>query len=286
MSQSNIVQVTIHNFEQEVLLRSRELPVLVEFWANWGPDCRELGSVLDQLARNSGGLFLLAKVDIEAVPEVAQAFRIQDVPTVVLLVEGRPVDAFAGPRDEAGIRTFLEKHLGALGSSAGPLEDAKELEAAGRFDEAIEALTPWLEAHADDVAARIALASVLVGAGRLEDADAALALLSDEARESADAKSVVARLELLRGAGDVEALRVAVGAAPLDIAKRIEFGQALVAGGEQEEGLEELFEAAMRDIHFEDDAPRKALIDVFQALGPMDPLTLEFQQRLSVLLCS
>lgn len=286
MSQSpHVVDVDITNFEQVVLHASMQAPVLVDFWATWCEPCKTLGPVLERIADEMAGAFTLAKVDTDACAEVAQAFRIQSVPTVVLIVEGQPVDAFAGAKSDKDVREFLAKN-GLTGGGSSPIEEARELEAAGELAQAVGLLATWLEDHPDDAEVRTALANALISAEDLEGAREVFDGLSEEERDSPAARGVLARFNLIENAGDIDGLEADLEANPKDVGKRIELGRALVAAGRTEDGLEHLLEACMRDLHFEDDAPRKALIDVFDALGPTEPLTVEFQQRLSVLLCS
>ena len=283
----HVVDVDLSNFEQVVLLGSQQTPVLVDFWATWCEPCKTLGPLLERLAEEYAGAFVLAKIDIDRTPQIAEAFRVQSVPTVVLTANGQPVDAFAGGRAYPELKAFLEPHLGEASGAAGdPVAEARELLAADELVAAIGVLAEAIEEDEANQAARALLALSLFEAEDVEGAREHLAALDEEGRELEDARSLQARLDLLDGAGDLDALEAALKAEPSDVARRIEFGKALVAVGRTEEGLDELLEACMRDLHFEDDSPRRALLEVFQALGPQDPLTLEFQQRLSVLLCS
>ncbi|MFT7667476.1 MAG: putative thioredoxin [Planctomycetota bacterium] len=284
-SSAHVIDVDIRNFEQVVLQGSTQTPVLVDFWAAQSEPCKNLAQILETITIELGGAMVLAKVDADANPEVCQAFRIQSIPTVVLIIDGQPVDAFTGIKNDEEIRAFLATH-NLITSGGSPLEKARELETAGELAQAVGLLAEWLEDHPKDSEVRVALARVLISAEDVEYAREIFGELTEEERESTEAKSVQARFDLLDNAGDVDGLRKEVEANPKDVGKRIEFGRALVAAGSTEDGLEEMLEAAMRDISFDDGAPRKALLEVFQALGHQDPLTLEFQQRLSVLLCS
>lgn len=281
----NVFDVNIENFESSVVVASSQCPVLVAFSAAWSEPGRAMTALLAKVTEEHAGGLRMGCVDVETAPEVAQAFRVQSVPTAVLIIGGRPVDAFTGNKTEAEVREFLSTHI--LPSSDGnPLEAAKEMASVGHLAEAVGMLSTWLDDNPEDVDVRIALAGFLLDAEDAEGAREQFDAVPEDARESAEARSVAARLDLIEGAGDVDSLRATLEANPKDVGARIELGKAMVAKGETEDGLDELLEAAMRDMEFEDGAPRKAMIEVFQALGPADPLTLEFQQRLSVLLCS
>jgi putative thioredoxin len=276
------VDVTAASFEREVLVRSRELPVLVDFWATWCAPCRTLGPILDKLAGELSGRFVLAKVDIDSNPELAELARIQSVPTVLLFVGGRPVDGFMGAQPEAAVRRFLEPHLAAAPQPV--LERVAELEQAGRGEEAVAALREHLRQHSDDGAARVALVRILLDLDRKEDARKVSEKLTDEDWASDAGQALKARMQLAAGGGDLERLAAQLDAAPADIGARLAYGKALIAAGRREQGLEELLRAAQQDLHHDGDAPRKALIEAFTALGWEDPLTLEYQRRLSMLL--
>ena len=124
----HVVDVDLRNFEQVVLLGSQQTPVLVDFWATWCEPCKTLGPLLERLAEEYAGAFVLAKIDIDRTPQIAEAFRVQSVPTVVLIANGQPVDAFAGGRAYPELKAFLEPHLGEASGAAGdPVAEAREL---------------------------------------------------------------------------------------------------------------------------------------------------------------
>lgn len=281
----HVLDVTIKNFEESVIMGSSRLPVLVDFWSATCQPCKTLTPLLEKLAEEYAGAFLLAKVDVDHNPEIAQAFRIQSVPTVVLLANGQPVDAFTGVKSDAELREFLTKYVGG-GPAQSPVTEALELAAAGQAPAAMGLLQDWLATNGDDHQARAVLGGMMLDDGDPVGARGHCDLTLPDGEELPEVQSLVARLQLAEGAGDTDALRAKLESDPRDVGARVELGRALVAGGQTEDGLEELLEAAMRDMQFEDGLPRKAMIEVFQALGAADPLTLEFQQRLSVLLCS
>ncbi|MFT7486576.1 MAG: putative thioredoxin, partial [Candidatus Paceibacteria bacterium] len=262
MTSAHVIDVTLANFEESVIRGSAQRPVLLDFMAPRSEPCLAMAALLETITEEFDGALLLAKVDVEQNMEIAQAFRLQDVPTVILMRDGQPADAFAGYKSEEELRAFLATHIQApVGGS--PLEQAKELAAADELASAIGLLAEWIEHNPEDGEARAHLGTWLLEAGDEEGAREHLALLSEEDLELPATKTLLARLELLAGAGDVEALRKTVEGNPRDVAARIELGKALVASGQTEDGLEELLEAAMRDLQFEDGAARKALIEVF-----------------------
>jgi len=243
--------------------------------------------LLEQLANEDPGRFVLAKIDVDGSPELLQYFQLDRVPAVFLFVEGKPVDAFMGVKTEAELREFIDKYVPAgEGGDGDVVAEARELFASGDAETAIMALESEAEEDDGDPRAAPVLAELLLEGGDAVRAQIVFDALSEASLATTEAKAVAAKFSLAAGAGDLAALRAAVEADTKDVGAHVALGKALVAAGENEAGLDELLEACMRDLHFEDDAPRKALLDVFAALGTADPLVVEFQQRLSVLLCS
>ncbi len=278
-----IVDVTVETFETEVVRRSMQVPVLVDFWATWCGPCKTLGPILEKVARELAGKLVLAKVDIDKFPEIAELFQIQSVPTVVLMKQGRPVEAFTGAQPEAAVRKLLEKHI--PGAAPDPLAEAAKLEAAGKRDEAVVLLARALHRESANAGLRLALARMLLAAQRSDEAKTVFSGLSGDALELPEAQALAAQFAAMEKVGELAPLEAAVLASPKDVAARIAFGTGLVAAGRYELGLEELLTAAKLDLKFDDGAPRRAMIEVFNLLGQGDPMVLEFQRRLSMLLC-
>ncbi|MCZ6597993.1 MAG: tetratricopeptide repeat protein [Planctomycetota bacterium] len=279
-----IRDVDAKSFREEVVERSKTVPVVVDFWAEWCGPCKTLTPQLEKHAREGNGRFLLAKVDIDKNAEIAQAFQVQAVPTVIGLRGGKMVDGFQGALPEKELAAFLDN----LAPGKGPreVERAQELAAGGDREEAIKILRAWLRENTGDVQARIMLASILVDDGKPIDAKKVSQKLDEEALATDEGKALKAKLEYAEDAGDVDALRSEVESDPNDPKRRIDLGKALVAEQRHEEGLEQLLEAVEIDPKYDGDAARKAMLNVFDMLGPENELAASYRYKLSLVLFS
>ena len=277
-----MLDVTASTFEKDVIARSRTSPVLVDFWATWCGPCRTLSPVLEKLAAEANGAWTLAKVDIDKAPELADAFGIQSVPTVVMVAGGKVVDGFLGAQPESRIRELLAKHVK---PSRDAVAEALDLEKAGKPAEAIAALREQAKADRNDAKARAHLARLLAMSGAVGEAERLLDALPEDAADSEAARAARAILGAQDHAGDLAALKQKVAAGPDDVGARLAYGRALVAARKIEEALPELFEAAKRDLAYEGGETKKALLEAITALGEEHPLSNEYRRKLSVLLC-
>jgi putative thioredoxin len=279
-----IVDVDARNFEKEVIERSLSMPVVVDFWAEWCEPCKTLGPLLEKRATDGAGRFLLAKVDIDRNPQLAQAFRVQGIPAVLAVAKGQLVDGFEGALPEPEIDAFLDRIAPGQGGAraSGVLAEARALADAGDGDGAVELLRGHLRAQTDDSAARSLLVELLVEAGKLDDARRVFDKLPAEARDSDSGKALAARLSLAKDAGDVGELRAAVEAAPGDAAARLALGRAHVAAQAYEEGLEQLLEAIRLDPQGSGAEARAAMLEVFDVLGLEDPVANDYRFKLSL----
>ena len=280
-SRPHVLDVTAANFAQDVVERSKDVPVLIDFWAEWCGPCKALGPLLEKLATEYQGRFVLAKVDVDREAELAGMFGIQSIPTVMLVSGGRQVDGFAGAMPEAELRRFLEPHLGAGGSS--PLEAVRELLAKGQAQEAQAQLEGLYSDAPDDDEVKLLLAEACLETGDAARAESLLGLLGPAAAEGAEARALRARMAI--GSQDQAALaelEQRVRENPDDLSARIEYGRALAAGGRAEEGLETILATIRVDREHDDQAARKAMVEVLDALGPESDLAHDFRRRLQV----
>jgi putative thioredoxin len=287
---SHVIDVDASNFQAAVAERSLETPVLVDLWATWCEPCKTLGPVLEKAAADYNGAFILAKVDVDKSPEIAQALGVQSVPTVFLLKGGRPVDAFAGVVTEKQLQEFMTKNEVEAGEpseeeDAGPIAAAQAMAAAGDFAGAISMLAELNAEEALDLDGVLCLAELQAESGDVEAAGQTLDGLS--APDSDDGRVAELRAKLsLAGGADLASAKAAAAANPEDAHAQLELGKAMVSEGDVEGGLDVIWKIARVDLELDDRAPHKALLEVFQAVGHDDPRVLSYQQRLSVLLCS
>ncbi|HKE97673.1 MAG TPA: tetratricopeptide repeat protein [Actinomycetes bacterium] len=255
---TNAIDVTEATFEQEVVERSYQTPVVIDFWAAWCAPCRSLGPVLERAVAARGGAVVLAKVDVDANQMLAQSFGVQGIPAVKAVADGRLVAEFVGAQPPA----YVERFLDALAPRPSAPEEAEPLTP----EEAAERWRARLDEDPDDAEARVGLAGQRLAAGRLEEAETLLRPVEhlDEAAE------LRGRLRLLREAADAaspyaEAARQAVDGAPGEALARL-LGAVRASGGAER------------------DRARELMLDVFRVLGDGDPLTQRYRRHLTMAL--
>ncbi len=272
-------------FDQRVLEASHRVPVLVDFWAEWCAPCRVLKPVLEKLAAEYGGRFLLAKVDSDHNPELAARHGVRGIPAVKAFVDGRLANEFTGALPEARVRAFIDA---LLPSPAEPLRAAARaaLEA-GDSETAAALLADALQLDPTSAEVRLDLAEVHLAAQRIDEARAALdAVTDDEPAHAQRAAALRARVNLAasgRGA-DTGALAARIAADPADLDGRLQMARALALGHDYRPALEQLLEIVRRDRRWNDEAGRRTMLELFQLLGAdarHDDLLREFRVRLA-----
>ncbi|WAC63370.1 thioredoxin [Pseudoxanthomonas sp. SL93] len=278
----HVFDATTETFETEVLQKSLQVPVLVDFWATWCGPCKTLGPLLEKLAGEYNGAFELAKVDVDKEQQIAAAFQIRSVPTVFLVKGGQLVDGFPGALPEGQLREFLKQH--------GIEPAAVEEEAADTTPvdphAQVLALRNAIEAEPDKAELKLDLALALLKIGAAAEAETLLDGLP--ANLATDDRAIRARARLgfsaaLKDAPPVEILQAAIAANADDLRARHLLGVHHLVAGESEAALEQFLEMLKRDRTFDEGVARKSLIDAFRVIED-DALVSRYRRRMSSLL--
>lgn len=291
---SAVIDATTQSFESDVLKASRELPIVVDFWAPWCGPCRQLTPTLEKVIGATKGKVRLVKVNIDENPELAQALRVQSIPTVYAFLDGRPVDGFMGALPESQVKQFVERLLkGAPDSEeegiAAALAEAKQAEDEGDVAGAAEIYAALLEHDPELAGAHAGLLRTVLATGDLEGAKTRLASLPESVAKDPAIAAVRTQLDLAEQAaksGPLGELEAKVARDPANQEARLELALGLYAAGKLEQAVDVLLESIRRDRAWNDGEARKQLVKFWEAWGPTDPLTIQGRRKLSSILFS
>lgn len=279
----HVFDATTETFEAEVLQKSLQTPVLVDFWATWCGPCKTLGPILEKLAGEYNGGFELAKVDVDKEQQIAAAFQIRSVPTVFLIKGGQIVDGFPGAMPEGQLREFLTQH-GVMPAEGGAEPEPEALPLDPQAE--VAALRDAIAAEPGKDELKLDLALALLKTGAVEEASKLIDALP--ANLATDDRAIRARARLdfanaLKDAPAAPALAARLQADGNDLEARYLLGIHHLLGGEDEAALEQFIEMLRIDRSFRDGLPKKALIDAFRVIEDED-LVGRFRRRMSSLL--
>jgi putative thioredoxin len=269
------------NFQQIVMEGSRRVPVVIDFWAEWCGPCKALKPVLEKLAEEFQGKFILAKIDSDKNQELAAQFAVRGIPSVKAVYNGEIVDEFSGALPEGAVREFLARVI------PSPAEELR-LKAAGQREAgdlaaALQTLGEASQLDMQNEAVRLDAADILCDQGQMEEAKRLLDSLSPVMKLEDRASQLLAKVNFAlagESGGDEQGLRDKIAAQPDDMDSRLQLANLLIAQGRAAEGMDELLAMIQRDRSWNEEAARKTMLSVFSMLGG-SPLVSEYRRKLA-----
>ena len=292
---SVIIEVITENFMSDVIERSKETPVIVDFWAPWCEPCKQLTPVIEKIVKEKNGNVILAKMNIDESPEVAQQLKIQSIPAVMAFNDGQPVDGFIGVQPEKNITEFINK-ISSLKNSSSIEENiiaGKKYIDDGDIETAALVFSEILKIEPDNISAKSMLARCLLRSDQIDEAENIINNLPANAENNQDFISVRSEVEIFKNAKNnpisneqEDELRGDIDKNPKNHQLKLDLAKLLLAKGENENAINELLKIIEFDPKWNDGEARKQLIEIFNILGNEDILVIEGRKKLSSMLFS
>ena len=292
---SVIIEVITENFMTDVIEQSKETPVIVDFWAPWCEPCKQLTPIIEKIIKEKNGKVILAKMNIDESPEVAQQLKIQSIPAVMAFNDGQPIDGFIGVQSEKSIIEFVNK-ISSLKNSSTIDENilaGKKYMDENDIETAALVFSEILKIEPDNISAKSLLARCLIKSDQLDDAEKIIDSLPVDAENNQDYISARSELEIFKNAKnnpisdkEEEELRNNIYKEPENYKLKLDLSKILIAKGENEEAINQLLEIIEVNPKWNDGEARKQLIEIFNILGNENILVTEGRKKLSSMLFS
>lgn len=280
-------------FMADVIEASRQVPVIVDFWAPWCGPCKQLTPAIESAVRAANGAVKLVKINVDENQEIAGQLQIQSIPTVYAFKDGQPVDGFAGAKPESELKAFIDRITGGQSGGAeleAALDQADAFLAEGQIDDAAGIYQQVVQRDNQNVRAIAGFLKALIAMGNPDQAQAIMGQMPPEVLSDPRIVSVKAEIDLaLKPAvedTELAALKARIEADPKDHQARIDLSQALYQNKDKEGAVEQLLESIRIDRKWNEDAARLALLKLFEAMGPTDDVTRDGRRKLSAILFS
>jgi len=283
-------------FMTDVIEASRDVPVIVDFWATWCGPCKTLTPILESVVAKARGAVRMVKIDVDKNPDLSAQLRIQSIPTVFAFKNGQPVDAFQGALPESEVQHWVDQLIAQHGGEVEPspvdqaLAAAEEAFNAGDIGGAGALYAQVLNHDAQNTKALAGMAKSYLKTGKVDKAREIVDQIGEDLRNNDDIRAIISAIELAEAGstavGDLDNLRTRLDGNPDDLQTRFDLAVALYGGGDAEAAVDELVEVIRRKREWNDDAARQQLLKIFEALGPSDPITVSGRRKLSSILFS
>ena len=284
----NVIDINQDQFVEEVVEKSKTIPVIVDFWAPWCGPCKQLTPILEKLVNKKNGKVILAKVNVDENQGIAGQLNIQSIPTVYGFVDGKPIDAFQGAQPESKIEIMIDKLIDATPGNEIPklIEEAESLFKGQKFEEAKKVYESLLGLDPGNPKIIVGLLRCLTQLKKYADAIEVMESLDDETLKNEEILKIKKILDNLEDGGgvDLSELKSQIMYDPENTDLKFKLAEKYLTSDETEMGFDELLKIFEKKPKWNDEAAKKKLLEYFDLLGFNDPNVMEARKKLSSLM--